>query len=72
MSKDYDVFGSKRVGDQTFCSGGFIGYGDELIVDNHKDPKWYYGKCDGKGGIIYENDSNELDKLSILDNFYNV
>lgn len=71
MSKDYDVFGSKRVGDQTFCSGGFIGSGDELIVDNHKDPKWYYGKCDGKGGIIYENDFNELDNLSILDNFYN-
>ena len=71
ITKDYSVYGEKDLGNMNICSGGFLGKKGEAIVDNYKNPKYFYAICDGIGGVEYENVNHSLSTLDEIDVEYN-
>ncbi len=71
MTTDYSVYGRKKSGDLNICSGGYLGNKGEAIVDNCKNPKYFYAICDGIGGVEYEKTNHSLSCLDQIDNEYN-
>ncbi len=69
-TSDYSVYGQNKSQGRSFCSGGYIGEKDEIIVDNFISPKWHYASCDGKGGLSYNSKINQLRSLDELDEIY--
>ncbi len=66
----YSVYGKDKLHARSFCSGGYIGNKDDIIVDNFAKPKWNYASCDGNGGVIYNSKINHLRNLEELDKIY--
>ena len=59
-------FGSKKIQDINIVSGGFIGKKGDVVVDNVNQIEKIIGIADGVGGIKYDFDENDLDKIKII------
>ena len=71
QTKDFNVFGNKLKDGVNFCSGGYLGDENDLIVDDYNSPKWYYAHCDGSGGILYKDKNiDELNSINQFDGIY--
>ena len=71
FTSKYNVYGNKFFGEQCLCSGGFVGNKDDLIVDDFNNPNWFYGFCNGSGGVHYKSNNNLFKSLDEIDNFFN-
>ena len=71
LTSEYKVYGKKLVGEQSLCSGGYIGNRNDLIVDDFDNPSWFYGFCNGLGGVQYENKNHLFKSLEEIDHFLN-
>ena len=49
----FNRFGQKRIGDTNYCSGGFIGVKDSIVVDDIHNIQYKYGVANGDGSIEY-------------------
>ena len=62
MQNFYNDFYGRSKYDNFYCvSGGFIGNKYDIIVDNHNNPEFILGVCDGKGSVF-----TTLDKIAKL------
>ena len=46
-------YGQKKIGDTNYCSGGFIGVKDSIVVDDIHNIQYKYGVAKGDGSIDY-------------------
>lgn len=49
----FNKYGQKRVGGKNYCSGGFIGVKDSIVVDDIHNIQYKYGVANGDGSIEY-------------------
>ena len=70
ITNEYSVYGSSKYKGEFICSGGYLGNEDSLIVDDFRDPKWYFASCDSEGGANYKF-NDKLPNLKIVDNIFN-
>lgn len=49
----FNRFGQKKLGDTNYCSGGFIGVKDTVVVDDIHNIQYKYGVANGDGSIEY-------------------
>ena len=70
ITNDYSVYGTSKYKGEYICSGGYLGNEDSLIVDDFRDPKWYFASCDSKGGANYKF-NDKLPNLKIIDDIFN-
>lgn len=49
----FNRYGQKRVGGINYCSGGFIGVKDSIVVDDIHNIQYKYGVANGDGSIEY-------------------
>lgn len=49
----FNRFGQKKLGDTNYCSGGFIGVKDTIVVDDIHNIQYKYGVANGDGSIEY-------------------
>lgn len=49
----FNRFGQKKLGDTNYCSGGFIGVKDTIVVDDIHNIQYKYGIANGDGSIEY-------------------
>ena len=71
FASEYNVYGKKSIGKNNNCSGGYIGSKNDLIVDDFNNPSWFYGCCNGKGGVDYDNTNDLYKSLDEIDKFFN-
>lgn len=46
-------YGQKKIGDTNYCSGGYIGVKDSIVVDDIHNIQYKYGVAKGDGSIDY-------------------
>ena len=60
--------GRRKLHNESLVSGGFLGRGNEMIVDNVWSPKSVYGIADGKGDFVRNPSPEQLSRLENLRN----
>jgi len=59
-------YGQKKIGDINYCSGGFIGVKDSIVVDDIHNIQYKYGVAKGDGSIDYFENCKELTNSELL------
>ena len=49
----FNRYGQKKIGNTNYCSGGFIGVKDSIVVDDIHNIQYKYGVAKGDGSIDY-------------------
>lgn len=49
----FNRYGQKRIGEINYCSGGFIGIKNSIVVDDIHNIRYKYGVANGDGSIDY-------------------
>lgn len=49
----FNRYGQKKLGGKNYCSGGFIGVKDSIVVDDIHNIQYKYGVANGDGSIEY-------------------
>ena len=49
----FNRYGQRKIGNTNYCSGGFIGVKDSIVVDDVHNIQYKYGAARGDGSIVY-------------------